>query len=98
MIAEMGKSMPEDRRKVFQDILNNYVDLKALEAHSKASMARHLTAEEIEAYVAFMKNPHGKSSMEKMKFYMADVMPFVQGEVRRAVSAYQEEEQVNSES
>ncbi|MDH3999071.1 MAG: hypothetical protein OET90_09575 [Desulfuromonadales bacterium] len=36
------------------------------------------------AFIAFMEDPAGRSALSKMKFYMADLMPTVENELRMA--------------
>jgi hypothetical protein len=37
-----------------------------------------MTVDELQAFIRFMEDPAGRSAMNKMKFYMADVMPIIQ--------------------
>jgi hypothetical protein len=38
-------------------------------------------------FVEFIKRPEARSAMEKMKYYMADLMPVIQQEMVRAIQA-----------
>ena len=87
MSAEMAKQMPVEQRADFIKFMTSEVRFDLVVASAKASLAKHFTTEEINALAAFMESPAGKSSMSKMKYYMADVMPVVQAEVARAIGA-----------
>jgi hypothetical protein len=87
MVEEMSKQMPLEERQDFSDFMNNDVRWADIEAAAKKSLATHLTVEEITALAEFMEKPVGKSAMGKMKYYMADLMPIVQTEIKRALAA-----------
>ena len=87
MSVEMAKQLPAEQRADFIVFMTSEVRIDVVLASAKASFAKHFTTEEINALAAFMESPVGKSSMGKMKYYMADIMPVVQAEVARAVQA-----------
>lgn len=84
--VQVAASMPEDKRDDFVAFLTKEVRLDVVEKSAKESFAKHMTTGEIEAYIEFMKKPEGQSAMNKMKFYLADVMPVIQTEVMTAVA------------
>ncbi len=61
------------------------------------AMTATFTVEEIEALTQFYSTPEGRSVMEKMSTYMAEVQPVIMKEVRRSMKqvmqTYQEEKQ-----
>jgi hypothetical protein len=85
--VEMAKRLPEEQRADFVSFMTTEVRFDVILTAAKASLANRLTTDEINAFASFMESPLGKSSMAKMKFYMADVMPVVQAEVARAIEA-----------
>ncbi|MCA9233185.1 MAG: DUF2059 domain-containing protein [Planctomycetales bacterium] len=86
MTEEIAKQIPEEQRPHFFDVMNNKIDIPKIEAAAKESLARHLTLAELNHLIAYMEAPEGKSAMKKMKYYMADVMPTMQGEIRRVLA------------
>ena len=85
MVKEVSKRMPPEQRSAFENTLLKNVRLEVLETAAKESLARHLTVAEINAFTEFMRRPEGKSAMNKMKYYMADLMPVIQQELMRAI-------------
>ncbi len=85
MVKEVSKRMPPEQRSAFENALLKNVRLEVLETAAKESLARHLTVAEINAFTEFMRRPEGKSAMNKMKYYMADLMPVIQQELMRAI-------------
>ena len=85
MAQEVASQMPPDRRKLFIDAMTKNLRVDVLEQTAKTSLAKHLTMDELRMYVEFIKRPEARSAMDKMKFYMADMMPVIQQEVLRSV-------------
>ena len=85
MVKEVSKRMPPEQRDAFENTMLKNVRLEILETAAKESLARHLTVSEINAFTDFMRRPEGKSAMNKMKYYMADLMPVIQQELVRAI-------------
>lgn len=86
MVKEVSKKMPPEERSAFEDTLLRRMRLDALEAVAKQSLARHLTVAEINAFTEFVRRPEGKSALNKMKYYVEDLMPFIQQEMIRAIT------------
>ncbi|GKT11795.1 MAG: hypothetical protein ISEC1_P0765 [Thiomicrorhabdus sp.] len=83
MVTQISARLPENQRLQFVDIMNNRVDLNKITSGAKASLKKHLTEKELLAFVEFMRKPEGRSSLNKMRLYMADVVPIIQGEMKR---------------
>lgn len=87
MALELSKQLPPARRQVFVDTMANRVRVEVLEQAARESLARHLSVAELRLFVEFIKRPEARSAMDKMKYYMADLMPVVQQEMIRAMQA-----------
>jgi hypothetical protein len=85
MVKEVSKQIPPDKRDAFETLLLRNLRLEVVEAAAKESLAKHLTLAEINVFVEFVQRPEGKSALEKMKYYMADLMPVIQQEMLRAI-------------
>lgn len=72
---------------MFVDTMGNRVRVDVLEQAARESLARHLSVAELRLFVEFIKRPEARSAMDKMKYYMADLMPIVQQEIIRAMQA-----------
>lgn len=83
--TEIAKTMPENERAAFIDFMARQVDFSVIMAAAKKSFQTRFTLEELTALTEFMESPAGRSSMGKMKYYMADVMPVIQAEVVKAL-------------
>lgn len=84
MMPQAVSSLPEARRDAAAAELLENLNFKRLEARAKKHLGKHLTLEELNAFIAFMEDPAGRSALSKMKFYMADLMPTVENELRMA--------------
>ena len=84
MVQEVSKQIPEPRRAQFIDTLTKNMRFEVIEAAARESIAKHLTVTELEVFVAFIKKPEARSAMDKMKYYMADLLPVIQEELIRA--------------
>lgn len=85
--ANRGKSSKE--QKIQRDILS-HVRFEFLENTAKKALVKHMTAKELETFVAFVKTKEGRSALDKMKFYVADTNQVFAQEWRRASQAYQQ--------
>jgi hypothetical protein len=72
-------------------MLTKHFDLDALVAAEKQSLAKVFTVGELNAMIQYQSTPEGKSSMKKMGAYMADLMPVIQAEIKKAMEATIEE-------
>ncbi|MFT3856889.1 MAG: DUF2059 domain-containing protein [Aquabacterium sp.] len=83
---EVAKQFPPDKQADFLKFMNQEVNWASIEVAAKTSLLRHLSTAELNAMADFMEKPEGKSAMNKMKYYMADLMPVIQAEVQRAMA------------
>lgn len=91
-IAEnMAKNLPSDQQQQFIDIFTRHIDMAALEKAMKEVMVRHFTADELNALADFYGSPVGKSAMQKVGPYMAELTPKIQAEVMKARERAQDE-------
>ena len=84
IVQEVSKQVPEAKRQEFVDTLTKNMRLDVIETAARQSIAKHLTVSELEVFVAFIKKPEARSAMDKMKYYMADLLPVIQQEIVRA--------------
>jgi hypothetical protein len=84
---EIAKQVPAEKRQLFIDAMTQRVRVEVLEQAARQSLAKHLSVSELRMFVEFIKRPEARSAMEKMKYYMADLMPVVQQEMVRAIQA-----------
>jgi hypothetical protein len=98
MATQVAKTMPESQQETYRKLMHEYVDVDALTDAMRESMLRHFTADELKAIADLYESPVGKSAMSKMGAYMADVMPVIMSEVRKAMAQLQEDEQASKES
>jgi len=66
------------------------LDFARLTQAMKDSMVKIFTADELKALADFYSSKEGKSAMKKMGTYMAELMPIIQDETRKAVSKLRE--------
>lgn len=96
MVTKISLRLPESQRIEFIDIMNNRVDFNKITSAAKISLTKHLTKEELLAFVEFMRKPEGRSSLSKMRLYMADVMPIIQSEMKRIQEELKKEAQASA--
>lgn len=87
MAERVAATVPENQREAFKSMLTKHFDVDALVAAEKQSLAKIFTVGELNAMVEYQSTPEGKSSMKKMGAYLADLMPVIQAELKRAVQA-----------
>jgi hypothetical protein len=98
-IAEkLAASVPENKREEFKSMLTKHFDLDALVAAEKAALAKVFTVGELNAMIQYQSTPEGKSSMKKMGAYMANLMPVIQAELRKAMQATAQEAKSESQT
>ena len=84
---EISKQLPAEKRQLFIDTMTKRVRVEVLEQAARQSLARNLSLSELRLFVEFIKRPEARSAMDKMKYYMADMMPVIQQEMMRAMQA-----------
>lgn len=87
MTLEVSKQVPVEKRQQFIELMTKSVRIEVLEKAARQSFAKHFTVAELQLFVDFIKHPEARSAMGKMKYYMTDLMPVLQEEMRRAVQA-----------
>lgn len=92
-VSEAASGLPAEQRLDFIEFMTQELRSDLLEVAAKQSFAKHMTVQELLVFIEFMEKPEGKSVMEKMKFYMADVAPVLQGEIIRAIEKHQSHDQ-----
>lgn len=80
----LAATLPENQRKSFMDTMTKNFDRDLLKKTMLDALARHFTAQELQAMVNFYSSPEGKSSMKKFGAYMAEVMPIISREASKA--------------
>jgi len=83
-ITEMAKQVPAEKRKLFTELMNQFINIEELEKITKKAMIKVFTAEELNALADFYGSKIGKSAMKKFGVYMAEVMPYIQNEMMQA--------------
>lgn len=81
---QMAKNLPVDQQKIFKDLIRKHLNIPAVEKSMKEGMIKHFTADELKALADFYGSPIAKSAMKKFGVYMAEVMPSIQAEIRKA--------------
>lgn len=77
--------MPPQQRDAYVKQTMAGMRLDAIEQAASDSMQHRFTAGEINALTDFLQTPEGRSAMDKMRDYTADIMPVFQQEVMRAM-------------
>ncbi len=84
--------MPGESKEITQAMMDElrYDDLRTAIVDA---MANTFTVEEIEALTQFYSTPEGRSVMEKMSTYMAQLQPVMMKEVQRSMKRVMETRQ-----
>ncbi len=91
MVEQMSANLPQESQKAFKDLMLKYFDMKVLTTLTLKAMIKNFTADELSAMADFYGSPPGKSSVKKLGSYLADIMPGIQNELRKAqVRAFEE--------
>lgn len=85
---QMSRQAPPIERKQFHDVLLQRVRMEVLETAAKESLMHNLSLRELNALAEFVETPAGRSAMNKLNYYTADIMPIIQDEIYRAVEEY----------
>lgn len=95
MADKLATQIPEEGRAEFKAAMTRNLDINALiDAMSKA-MVKHFTADELSSLADFYGSPVGKSAMKKFGLYMAEIMPTLQIELKKAIEKTSEEFKVS---
>ena len=87
MNSFVGQAVPKDapaqqREGLLEQI--KCVDAVSLEKAMKEAMTKDFTADELKALADFYGSPAGKSAMKKHYAYLADLMPAIMTEMKKA--------------
>jgi len=85
-VDKMELQLPVERRQGFKDFMTKHFDFARIDSAVRNATIKVFTADEIKALADFYGSPEGKSAMKKFGAYMAEVMPFVESEMARAIS------------
>ena len=100
MGEEVSKQVPPDMQTSFKQYWANFMTpentSRILEV-AKNSLSKHMNSAELGAFVHFMEDPNGRSAMDKMKFYMADIMPLMQELTMKAAIGFKQVQPQNSQ-
>ena len=86
-LTQIATQFPPQQREQYVRTAMAGMRVEVIEAAAAGSMANRFTTSEINALSAFLETPEGRSAMEKMKFYTADIMPVFQQELMRVMQA-----------
>ncbi len=84
-VDQVALQVPEGRRVDFKRALAKVVSSERIEKITLDAVVKHFTVREIDALTAFYASPEGKSITKKFGAYLADVMPALQEELKKAV-------------
>ncbi len=87
MVKGMSASMPAAQRDKVLTVFNTNLDMDAVTKGMEDALVKRFTAEELKAMADFYGSPVGKSVMSKMGDYSADLMPVMQAQMMKALSA-----------
>ncbi len=87
-VEKIAYRLPAGKRQEFKLFMGKYVRIKVLEDAALNNMVKHFTVPELNALADFYGSPVGKSAMGKFGLYMADIMPVVTTELKRAASEF----------
>jgi len=94
MLSQVAKNPQSNLSLTDIDNIKNSINYDQVEKKVLDAMARNFTVDELNGLAAFYGSPTGQSIISKMPTYMAQVMPYMQQTVLRAISAHlQQEEQ-----
>lgn len=89
MADKVGASLPESQRAQFKSLMTKHIDIDGLTKAMRAALIKSFSADELKALGDFYGSPIGKSAMSKFGNYMAEIMPAMQAEMAKAISAAQ---------
>ena len=90
--TRLVKSVPEKNRKVFLEVMSSKEIEQVAYRINLNSLAKHFTVGELNAMVAFYGSPEGQSAYKKFGPFMAEVMPQLQQEVKKAIIVVQKQQ------
>lgn len=87
-LADRTAGMRPDK-DAFKDFVRREIRWSALEETMVAALAKHFSAPELRTLADFQSSAAGKTLLEKLSAYQADIGPPLQAELRRVISAEQ---------
>ena len=87
----IAPNLPEKDRKAFIEIMQSPGIEKEAYRITLASLVKNFTLGELNAMVTFYGSPDGQSAVKKFTPLMAEVMPQIQQEVKKALAQTQQE-------
>ena len=85
MLLGMAKTIPPEKQEQFMREMRAVLKIEVMTNISRRAMLKIFTADELNSLADFYSSPHGASAMRKMGPYMAEVMPELMREIKRAV-------------
>jgi hypothetical protein len=85
MAQRIAPSIPEKDRKMVMEVMNGKDIEQSANKITLDALVKHYTAGELQAMVAFYGSPEGHTAYKKFPAYMADIMPQIQQEVKKAM-------------
>jgi hypothetical protein len=93
MLLGIAKAIPPARQEQFIRDMRSVIQIEVMVNISRRAMLKTFTADELNALADFYASPNGASAMSKMGPYMAEVMPELMQEIRRAVDELKDRHQ-----
>jgi len=87
--AGIANDLPPDRREAFLAQMRGVVRVEVLERITRDALIKTFTIDELNALADFYGSRHGASAISKFGPYMAEVMPALMEEMRRAMQSLQ---------
>jgi hypothetical protein len=86
MATRIVQRLPEKDRKAFLEVMSSKNIEEAANRITIDALVKHFTVGELKAMVAFYGSPEGQSAYKKFAPYMAEMMPQIQEEVKKAMT------------
>jgi hypothetical protein len=85
LVNRIAQSIPAEKRAGFVSFMNEAIDINKLQTAMTAAMVKTFTAGELKALADFYGSPEGKSALQKMPEYSADMLPTIQQVMNEAM-------------
>ncbi|MBI4644069.1 MAG: DUF2059 domain-containing protein [Deltaproteobacteria bacterium] len=95
--GNMVQRLPEQARKQFREAMDDKELLKNTYRISEEALVKHFTPDELNAMATFFGSPAGKSARIKFSPYMMEIIPQINGEVKKVFAKRQERPKPGSE-
>jgi hypothetical protein len=86
LAARVVKSLPEPKQKAFMAVMESPGIEQEAHRLTLNGLVKHFTVGELNAMVAFYGSPDGQSAIKKFGPLMAEIMPQIQQEVKKALA------------